>query len=117
MYGGLLQFGNSSTVTKTGTASVSEESATSWSGADMDAYINSPSIKYVEYTGTLSISGYYYNVTVDGASTAVGSIAYPADGLVDASLDGKKITVRGYAIGVSSTKYINTMATSVTEAK
>ena len=32
-----------------------------------------PAVKYVEYTGTLSISGSYYNVTVEGASTAIGS--------------------------------------------
>lgn len=116
MYGGLLQFGNTSTVTKTGTATVNEENATSWTGADLDAYLSAPSIKYVEYTGTLTISGYYYNVTVDGASTAIGSISYPADGLVDAALDGQKITVKGYAIGVSGSKYVNTMATSVEAA-
>ncbi len=116
MYAGLLQFGNTATVTKTGTATVNEGSATAWTGADMDAYLNSPSIKYVEYTGTLNISGNYYNVTVEGAINATGSISYPADGFVDASLNGKEITVKGYVIGVSSSKYVNTMATSVTAA-
>ena len=116
MYAGLLQFGNTATVTKTGTAEVNEGSATVWTGADMDAYLNSPSIKYVEYTGTLKIDGYYYNVTVEGANKAKGSISYPADGFVDASLDGQKITVKGYVIGVSKSEFVNTMATSVTAA-
>lgn len=115
-YGGLLQFGNTSTVEKGGTASVSTPSATVWRGADMDAYINAPSVKYVEYTGTLSISGYYYNVEVEGATTAIGSIAYPKEGLVDTNLNGKVVKVTGYAIGVSSSKYVNTMAVSVVAA-
>ena len=55
-------------------------------------------------------------MTVDGAETAVGSIAYPAEGLVDPSLDGQKIVVTGYAIGFSGSKYVNTMALSVTAA-
>lgn len=35
---------------------------------------------------------------------------------MDASLDGKEITVTGYTIGVSSSKYVNTMAVSVVAA-
>ena len=116
VYGGLLQFGNTSTATKTGTATVSTPTATKWNGANLDAYLSAPQIKYVEYTGTLSISGYYYNVNVDGANNAVGSIAYPKEGLVDTSLNGKAVKVTGYAIGVSSGKYVNTMAVSVVAA-
>lgn len=115
-YGGLLQFPNSSTVEKVGTAEVTRPEATVWDGADMDKYLEGPSVQYVQYTGTLSISGYYYNVTVDGAETAVGSIAYPAEGLVDPSLDGQKIVVTGYAIGFSGSKYVNTMALTVEAA-
>ncbi len=115
-YGGIMQFGNSATVEKTGTATVSLPSPVEMSGAALDAYIKSPETKYVQYTGTLSIDGYYYNVAVEGASTATGSISYPADGLVDANLNGKKVIVTGFAIGVSGTKYVNTMATSVVAA-
>ena len=115
-YGGLLQFPNSSVVEKVGTAKVTHPEVTVWGGADMDKYLEGPSVQYIQYTGTLSISGYYYNVTVDGAETAVGSIAYPAEGLVDPSLDGQKIVVTGYAIGFSGSKYVNTMALSVAAA-
>ncbi|MBQ4063776.1 MAG: hypothetical protein IJC92_05840 [Bacteroidaceae bacterium] len=116
LYAGLLQFGNTSTVTKNGTEIVNTPTATQMTGADLDAYVANPTVKYIQYKGTLNISGYYYNVNVEGASTAVGSIAYPKDGSVDASLNGKEVIVTGYAIGVSSSKFVNTMAVSVVAA-
>ena len=116
LYAGLLQFGNTSTVTKNGTETVNTPTATQMTGADLDAYVANPTVKYVQYKGTLNISGYYYNVNVEGASTAVGSIAYPKDGSVDASLNGKEVIVTGYTIGVSSSKFVNTMAVSVVAA-
>ena len=115
-YGGLPQFPNTSEVEKVGTAEVTHPEVTVWDGAALDAYLEAPSVEYVEYTGTLTISGYYYNVEVEGASTAIGSIAYPAEGLVDPALDGQQIVVRGYAIGYSGGKYVSTMALSVTAA-
>ena len=114
-YGGLRQVGTP-TVTVTGSTSYTYPTATVMDGAAMDAYLSNPVIQYVEYTGTLAISGYYYNVTVDGAATAVGSLAYVIEGTVDASLDGQKILVKGWTIGFSGGKYVNTMITSVTAA-
>ena len=73
-YGGLRQVG-SPTVTVTGSTTYTYPTAEVMDGAAMDAYLSNPVIQYVEYTGTLAISGYYYNVTVDGAATAVGSLA------------------------------------------
>lgn len=112
MYGGLPQFPQESTVEKTGTATVNHPTVTAWTGADLDAYLNNPAIKYVEYTGTLTISGNYYNINVEGATTAVGSIQYPKDGIVNAA-SGSVVKVTGYAIGVSGTKYVSTMAVKV----
>ena len=114
-YGGLRQVGTP-TVTVTGSTSYTYPTATVMDGAAMDAYLSNPVIQYVEYTGTLAISGYYYNVSVDGAATAVGSLAYVIEGTVDASLDGQKILVKGWTIGFSGGKYVNTMITSVTAA-
>lgn len=114
-YGGLRQVATP-TVTVTGTTTYSYPTATVMDGAAMDAYLSNPEIKYVEYTGTLAISGYYYNVTVEGAATAVGSLAYVIEGSVDASLDGQKILVKGWTIGFSGGKYVNTMITSVAAA-
>ena len=116
-YGGLLQFGNTSTFEKTGTAEFTQPEPEVLDGTAMDAYLNAPYIKYVQYTGKLAISGYYYNVTIDGAETAVGSIQYAPEGLVDASLDGKSIVVTGYLIGFSGGKYVNTMGVNVVAAE
>ena len=116
-YAGLYQFGNTSTLTIESSGNkFTYPTPRALSATDMDAMLATPAIEYVSYTGTLSISGYYYNVAIDGAETAVGSISYPAEGLVDTLLNNKQVTVTGYFIGVSSSKYFNTMATSVTAA-
>ncbi len=70
---------------------------------------------YIQYEGTLSVSGSYYNVVIDGA-TMQGSVAYPEQDLIDAMADmnGAVIRVTGYYVGVTgSNKYAQTMTTSV----
>lgn len=115
-YAGFMQFGNNSEVEKVGETSFKYPAVRTLTGADMDAYLELPYIAYVAYEGTLEIDGFYYNVTVDGAETAVGSISYVPDGLVDPALNGKKVIVTGYSIGVSGSRYVNTMAVKVEEA-
>ena len=125
-YAGLLQFGQGATVTKTGeTKSVTHPTAEVMNGAALDAYLTAPAVKYVEYEGTLSVSTNssgtttYYNVTIDGATTAIGSVQYPTEDIKAqlATLDGKSIKVTDYLIGVSSSKYTNTMAIAVEESE
>lgn len=111
-YAGMIQFGSSAEITKTGSTTVSEPSL-EFSERDMDDMLGTKTVQYGQYTGTLSISGNYYNVTIPDCQTAVGSISYPNDGLVKAEWDGSEVTVKGYFIGTSSEKYFNTMATSV----
>lgn len=83
--------------------------------SDMEAYLTAQPVEYVTYEGTLTIAdGKYFNVAVEGTSTAVGSIQYPI--AIDNTLDGKKVKVTGYAVGASSGKFVNTIATSVTLA-
>lgn len=103
------QYGPAPVVTVLSTGTFTQPAAEKMDGAAMDAYLTAPAVKYVEYTGTLTISGNYYNVEVEGASSAKGSIAYPIEGSVDASLNNQTVTVRGYAIGVSGKVYVNTM--------
>ena len=112
-YGGLLQFAAGSTVEKTGTAAVNHPAVTAMDGAAMDAYLTAPAIKYVEYTGTLTVNNNYYNVAVEGAATAVGSIQYPQDAIKNSLTTGSVVKVTGYTIGVSGSKYVNTMAVKV----
>ena len=116
MYGGMLQFKNiTATTVSTGNAVV-HPTATVLDGAGMDAQLSKTTIEYVEYVGTLSVSGNYYNVAIDGASTAIGSLQYIDAAAFPKAVDGAKIKVRGYFIGVSSGKYVNTMTVSVVEA-
>ena len=111
-YGGLLQFAAGSTVEIVGTATVNHPTPATLTGAQLDEYLAAPTIKYVQYTGTLTINGNYYNVAVEGAQTAIGSIQYPKEGIVGAA-NGSVIKVTGYTIGASSGKYVNTMAVKV----
>ena len=119
-YGGLLQFGEGSTVTKTGeTKTVTHPTPEVLDGAKLDALTSALEVKYVEYEGTLAISsGKYFNITVAGASKQ-GSVQYPLDDMKATlnSLDGKTIKVTGYTIGYTSSKYLQTMATSVVEVE
>ena len=115
-YAGLLQFGDTAVVTATGeTKSVDHGTAATMTGADLDAYVSAPAVKYASFEGALAISGNYYNVTIEGASTAIGSLSYPAGEIATqlSSLNGKGIKVTGYLIGVSSGKYTNMMVTAV----
>lgn len=70
----------------------------------------------VKYTGTLSVSGNYYNVNVAGAEAHVGSFLAPASSEVDAikAMNGKTVEVTGYFIYFNS-KYLYVIATSVVE--
>ena len=113
MYGGLLQFAQGSVVEVLTTGTVEYPTATVMDGAAMDAYLAAPAIQYVEYTGTLTINGNYYNVAVDGAAKATASIQYPQDAIKANLTSGSVVKVTGYTIGVSSSKYVNTMAVKV----
>ena len=82
------------------------------SATDLENYLTNQSVEYITYEGTLTISnGRYFNVAIEGTTTAMGSIQYPI--AIDNDLDGKKVKVTGYAVSASSGKYVNTIATSV----
>ena len=113
VYGGLLQFGATSTVELVDNATVTEPDPVTIDGSGMDGFLEAPSIRYVVYTGKLTINGNYYNVAVEGATKTTASIQYPNTGLVPAEYNNGIVKVTGYLIGVSSSKYVNTMATKV----
>ncbi len=72
--------------------------------------------EYVKLTGTLAVSGNYYNIALDGLDDKMGSIVSPVDELDAKSFDGKKITVTGWFNGLSGGgKYINVIATKIVE--
>lgn len=116
-YGGFKQFTNTATFTKTATGqTVTHPTAVTLDGTAADAYLTTPVIEFVTMTGTLNISGSYYNVTIDGASTAVGSLLSPTSDLVAKLVNGATVTVKGYAAYVSGTKYVNIVVTDVVSA-
>ena len=112
-YGGFNQI-NDSKATKLGTMEFSYPDPTIMSGADLDSWITEPEIDYIQVRGVLTISGNYYNVNVDGATTAIGSIVYPSDALKEQLSNGSTYDLTGFAMYVSGSKYVNIV---VTEAK
>ena len=118
-YGGVYEFNNSTTITTTSTSNYVAEEPTTITGAQMDSRVASTTpaqlSNYVQYVGTLTVDGTHYNITdIDGATTAQGSISYPLN--TDfTSLAGKQVKVKGYFVGISSSKYYNTMLGSIEE--
>ena len=66
----------------------------------------------IKMTGALSISGYHYNLSIDG-TTVQGSISYPLESLGLADLAGHIITVYGYFAGGNNANFRNILAVSV----
>ncbi len=114
-----FQLPASSVINKVGSAKVTYPAPTVVTGAAMDQAITrttDATAEYVQFTGTLSISGTYYNIAVDGATTSQGSLyQFPAD-LFPALENGGKYTFTGYFTSISSGKFYNILATDITPA-
>ena len=119
VYGGVFEFNNSTTVTAATESNYVAEEPTVLTGSQMDTRVGSTTpaelSTYVQYEGVLTVDGTHYNITsIDGASTAKGSISYPLS-TEFTSLDGKQVKVTGYYVGISSSTYYNTMIGSIEE--
>lgn len=115
---GMLQFAPEGlTISENGTGTVKTQTVESLDGAAVTALFNTPVMKYVKYTGKLTVSGNYYNVAIDGTDV-IGSISYPNDDLDVKSFDGQSIYVEGWYIGATTaadgSKYFTTLATKIT---
>ena len=116
-YNGVPELATITSVEKTGTATVSYPAAKDITASALD-YAASVA-EYITFTGTLKVSGNYYNVELDGVDPAVkqGSLVYPVDALDAKSFDGQSITVTGWFNGLSGGgKYINAIVTKITGA-
>ena len=117
VYGGAKQFGQGTEVTVLENGTVETPTAVELSAAELDAYATASDIApiYVKVTGTLAVSGNYYNFTMDGC-TIVGSFSYPA-GAIKEALDaqaGNTFSVEGYIIGTASSgKYLTILVTDI----
>lgn len=81
----------------------------------VDAYVadtNNRKATYVAMAGTMSISGNYYNIVVDG-TTNQGSFYYASDDTKALVASGDKVVVYGYAVAANNGKYYNIVVTDV----
>ena len=109
------------TVEKTGTTTVTYPEALEITGAYADELLTSrvenEYAYYAKMTGTVAVSGNYYNFNIPGAGTAVGSIYGATDEVKSWLEDGMECTLYGYFFSISKTsgaaKYINIIVTSV----
>lgn len=67
---------------------------------------------YVKVSGPLTVSGSYYNVQVDGTSTATASLSNLFDDAKALMTNGETVTIEGYLIS-SGASYMNVVVTSV----
>ncbi|MBD5261150.1 MAG: hypothetical protein HDS38_03350 [Bacteroides sp.] len=118
-----FQLPSSSVINKVGSSKVTYPEPKVVTGPDMDQAITrttDATAEYVQFTGTLSISGNYYNIAVDGATTATGSLyQFPADLFPGLENNGKYV-FKGYFTSISnssgSPKFYNLLATEITSA-
>ena len=112
-YGGAKQFTSSATVTYIDDSGiVIDDQTTHLSGDDIvsehDAGVAQR--RLVTFTGQLSVSGNYLNVSVDGQTDVLASILKPFEDY--SSLDGQEVCVVGYEMYVTG-KYLYFVATDV----
>lgn len=109
------QFSASAEVEVLSTGNSWSYNPTKMDGAAMDGLLSgTPVCKEIEFEGNLAVDGNYVNVTIPGASTAIGSIKY-IDNSTVAAYDGRDVLVKGYFVGTSSNKYVNVLPYRVEE--
>ncbi|WP_300101154.1 DUF5689 domain-containing protein [uncultured Alistipes sp.] len=117
-YGDALQFAEGSSVTKTGTATVEYPNPTEITESNIGGLMEKPVVTYVKMTGTLSVSGNYYNIKFTFDSNYTGSISGPNADLNAGSYDDQMITVEGYFVNNGSKngggRYFTVVATKIT---
>lgn len=110
---------NDATFTVTGTTEVPTQTATEVTAANIDDLMTVESVTatYVKFTGTLNISGYYYNVVFPFETNYQGSLYYPdAEALGLAALNDREVIVEGWFTSISGSRYLNVVATKVSSA-
>lgn len=114
-YNNALQFLSSATITVTGHEDYTPATPETLDAEGMKALLGTAVVKYIQYSGTLSIDqeGGYVNVVIPGTEDVDGSIVYPHEGFVGDALNGYTVTVTGYYIYTTGSKHVATMATSI----
>lgn len=117
-YGDAFQFAEGATVSKTGTATVEYPNPTEITESNIGGLMEKPVVTYVKMTGTLSVSGNYYNIEFPFETSYTGSISGPNADLNAGSYDGQMVTVEGYFVNNGSKngggRYFTVVATKLT---
>ncbi len=110
-YGGVAQLTNVTEVTVNSKGNTVSYPTAKDITSTFDSY-KSDTREYVTFKATLSISGNYYNLNVEGATAVTGSLVKPNEDL--SSLNGKVVTVTGYFLYFASNgKYLYVIATEI----
>ena len=114
---GINQFGTTATIkTLTTAAPEVSETVVEWTATEVDAFVDKQTYgAYITVSGSLAISGNYYNLTVEGASKGVVSLAYLNSSLRSKVSSGKSYKITGYAVYLSGGKFVNVFTTAVEE--
>lgn len=86
------------------------------SGADVDQAITRTTdelAEFVQIKGKASVSGNFYNIIIDGAEKAQGSLYQGTDAQKALISDGAEVTLEGYYISISGGRYFNMVVTKV----
>ena len=114
---GNMQYTNTCTISVLNeTAPTISETVATWTSVEADNFIATAQEErgigqYISFTGQLSISGFYYNVAVEGTNNQF-SLGYLTNAQKEGLVSGNNYTFTGYVTDVSSGKYVNIYYTS-----
>ena len=120
-----FQIAKGSEAVVVGNQAVTNPTAKEWSAAEIDAFKEASlasgatpiSPIYSKFTGTVTVSGNYINIVLDGTTVQVSPYGANAD-VKAALVDGSTVTFEGYVMALASKgKYLNTVITSVGDSK
>lgn len=110
-YGGVAQLTNVTDVTVNSKGNTVSYPTAKDITSSFDSY-KSDTREYVTFKGTLTISGNYFNIAVEGSDTVIGALVKPNGDY--SAFNGKAVTVTGYFLYfASSGKYLYIIATDI----
>ena len=110
MRNGLLQFGKGTQLEEMAETEVTLPQPQKMTAADFETYRETPEIRFVEYEGTILVSGNYVNVEIKDTSLQ-GSLDYMSDAFKE-QYNGHKVSICGWLFGAYK-GFIYTLPTTV----
>ncbi|MGM9791967.1 MAG: DUF5689 domain-containing protein [Candidatus Cryptobacteroides sp.] len=107
---GLVQFGSGCSLDKIKDGAYTFPEAKSISVEEITSYMSSPSIRYVQYEGTVLLSGNYTNFEIEGTDI-VGSLDYMSEEFRQ-QYSGHRLSIKGWLFGSYKT-YLYTVPVEV----